>query len=373
MKFKYIIIIVSIAFLSCNTNIEEIENKEVKTTTNIVNFTDDQIKVAEIKIGTLDTIKLSKEIISTGVVEADPNKLARVSVPLASFIEKINVHHGDFVSKGNTILFLKHADFVDLQSSYVKSKSELEYLTKEYLRNENLFKENAISEKQFNAIKSEYNSLLIENKSLEQKLILLGLDPKLITANNISSIITLKAPISGYVDEIYVSLGQFVEPKDVLFEMVDPSGFQVMLKIYSKYKHQIKKGQKLKFRNCDINCKDLYATITSVGQLINNETKTFKVHAKPDSVYTELTTGAFINSRIMVNNSKVPALLSNAIITNSNGSFVFIQKTKNTFEQKEIKIGERNDLYIEILNAESIKGEKIVINGANYLYSYLNQ
>lgn len=297
--------------------------------------------------------------------------MASVSVPMGSFIDDIKVHHGEYVKKGSTILMLKHSDFVDLQSSYVKTKSQLEFIGTEYARQEKLFNENAISEKKFYAIKSEYNSLLIDKNALEQKLLLLGLDPNSINENSISSIIALKAPISGYVDEVYVNLGQFVEPKDILFEMVDPSGFQIMVEVYSKYKHQLKNGQKLKFKNCDKDCNELNATITSVGQLINNETKTFKAHATPDSNYSELTTGAFINAKIMVNATHVPALPFNAIITNSNGSFVFVQNSKNTFEIKEIIIGERNDLYIEIVNAELLKNDKIVISGSNYLYSKL--
>ena len=371
-KLIYIILFAIIALISCNSETKTVGDVEEQAqTNNIVEFTDEQIKVAEITTGNLDTIKLSKEIICTGVVEADPSKRARVSVPLGSFIDAIKVNHGDYVRKGSTILLLKHSDFVDLQSNYVKTKSELEYKTTEYNRQEKLFNEKAISEKKFNEVKSEYNSLLIEKNALEQKVLLLGIDASSVNANNISSTIALKAPISGYVDEIYVNLGQFVEPKDVLFDMVDPSGFQIMVEIYSKYKHQLVKGQKLHFKNCDKNCNELNATITSVGQIINNETKTFKAHAKPDRNYKELTTGAFINAKIMVDEADVPALPRNSVITNSSGSFIFIQKTKNTFELIEVNIGEQNDLYIEIKDAGKIKSEQIVTTGANYLYSKL--
>jgi len=378
MKYIYIIFI-AIFIASCSSKNETQQNTEVEQinetniSNNIVEFTTEQVDVAGIKSDSLQSVKMSQEIYCTGVIEASPQNIAKVSVPSIAFVDNIYVKHGSYIKKGETVLTIKHNEFIDLQSDYLKLKNELALKKEEFDRQKKLYNENAVSKKKFRQVELDYNTALTEEKNLEQKLILLGLNPQILNHENISSTIALKAPISGYIDEVFVSMGQFIEPKDVLFEIINPTDFNLMLSVYGKYKNSIKIGDKVQFKPCDKHCEPAFAEIYSIGQIVEEETKTFKVHATPENMDNKLTAGSFINAKILVNNTQVDALPSSAVINNEQGSFVFIQLLDNKFEQIKVEVGSTNDQYTEIVNSDLLKNKRIVVTGSNYLFSKLNE
>ncbi len=368
----------AITFLSCKkTNDKETEvtndKEQVVTTKNTVTFTEEQTKVAGIKTGTLQKEKISEEIFCTGKVEALPQNRAKVSVPSAAFIDKIFVKHGVFVKKGQPILTFQNNEFIDLEASYLKLKNELEFKKQEYERQKKLYEENAVSEKKFKQVELDYNIALTEKKALEQKLLLLGVDIKSLTPEKISSSVILRAPFAGYIDEMYITTGQYVEPTVVLFEIINPTGYDVMLNVYAKYRDAIKIGDEVQFRPCD-NCDFMNAKIYSIGHLIDDETKTFRVHATPEKVNSDkLVAGAYINAKILVNDFEVAALPKNALIPNQDESYVFVKVDDNTYELVKIEVGRTNNGLIEIKNPEVLQDKEIVIEGANYLYAKMNE
>src|SRR5690606_41083607 len=54
--------------------------------------------------------------------------------------------------------------------------------------------------------------------ALSQKLQVIGVDPNLLQASNISKSVALRSPINGFVSKVNVSMGKYVAPTDVLFE-----------------------------------------------------------------------------------------------------------------------------------------------------------
>ncbi len=377
MRYTFIMLISSVLFFSCNneTNNKTAENTEEATnqSSDVVTFTDEQIKVAEIKTGKLQKVKISQEIYSTGEIEALPQNKAKISVPAAAFVDKIFVKHGAYVKKGQNVIAFKHNNFIDMQANYLKLKNELKFKKEEYERQKNLYEEKAVSKKKFRQVELDYNVALTEKKALEQKLILIGIDPNKLTAEKINSSVNLTAPFSGYIDEVFVSSGQYVEPTDVLFEIINPKGYNIMLNVYAKYRDYIKIGDKVKFRPCD-NCKPLFANIYSIGHIVDEYTKTFRVHASPEITdNSKLMSGAYINAKILVNDVDVYALPKSAVINNQDASFVFIENGNNSYKLLKIETGESNKEFVEIKNYDLLSDKQIVISGANYLYAKISE
>ena len=71
-------------------------------------------------------------------------------------------------------------------------------------------------------------------KGLEQKLLILGIDPGSLTEDNISGVTAVKSPISGYVRMVNVNIGKYVNPTDVMFEIVNPGNIILELTIFEK-------------------------------------------------------------------------------------------------------------------------------------------
>ncbi len=63
---------------------------------------------------------------------------------------------------------------------------------------------------------------------------LIGVNPNKIGVNNISRSINIYSPINGFVSAVNVNIGKYVNPSDVLFELVNPTDIHLALTIFEK-------------------------------------------------------------------------------------------------------------------------------------------
>ena len=94
---------------------------------------------------------------------------------------------GSPVSKGQTLAIIENQDFVDIQQSYLEAKNKLEFAEAEYNRHNELYKQDVYSQKSMQQITADYKNLKAQVKALEQKLLLMGINPNKLNEDNISS------------------------------------------------------------------------------------------------------------------------------------------------------------------------------------------
>ncbi|MBK9288336.1 MAG: efflux RND transporter periplasmic adaptor subunit [Flavobacteriales bacterium] len=71
-------------------------------------------------------------------------------------------------------------------------------------------------------------------RSLGEQLRLIGIDPAGLNAESISRSAALRSPIHGWVSKVNVNIGRYVQPTDVLFELVDPKDIHLALTVFEK-------------------------------------------------------------------------------------------------------------------------------------------
>ena len=107
--------------------------------------------------------------------------------------------------------------------------AKLTYIEKEYNRQKELNQSKASSDKVFQQTEADYRSQKIATKSLYEKLKLIGVNPENLDENTISRSIHVYAPIDGYVSKVNVNIGKYVNPADVIFELVNPTDIHLGL------------------------------------------------------------------------------------------------------------------------------------------------
>jgi cobalt-zinc-cadmium efflux system membrane fusion protein len=204
---KNIIFTVALLIIfSCgNKKVENEKVSEVKSEK--ITFTKDQIALAGIETGVLELKPVSAKIMCKGRVEAMPESRAKISVPMSGYISKILVHNGSLVAKGQAILVLQHPDYIELQKKYLQAKSKFEFLEKDYHRQKSLADQNAGTGKIFEKTKSDYEELKIEISALKLQLKMLNINSENLTSENIKSEITVFSPLTGNVNEVWITLG----------------------------------------------------------------------------------------------------------------------------------------------------------------------
>ncbi|MDP2723278.1 MAG: efflux RND transporter periplasmic adaptor subunit, partial [Bacteroidales bacterium] len=237
-------------------------------------------------------------------------------------VKNTTLFPGNKVSKGQTLAIVENQEYVDIQQTYLETKNKFEYAEAEFNRHTELFEEDVYSQKNVQEVTAQYKSLKAQLKGLEQKLALIGINPSKLTADNISSSVSVVSPISGYVQTVNINMGKFVSPSDVLFEIVNSDELLLELTLFEKDADKAAPGQEIRFF---INNETEWhqAIIVQTAKSITSD-KTYKVYANVPDACKNVLPGMYVNALISESNSLVTALPSEAIVSFDDRQYIFI-------------------------------------------------
>ena len=173
---------------------------------------------------------------------------------------------------------------------------------------------------------------------------------------------------------INISIGKFVDVNSILFEIVDNRFLHLDLTIFEKDISKVSTGQKIIFSDANDKLHTHPATIFSLNKSFENNHQAIIAHAKINEVTETLLPGMYVEARIQIDNYKANALPDEAIVSNGNEHYIYIETKKNHYKQIAVTTGASDMGYTEIKPLEEIPtGAKIVIKGAYYLLSQLTK
>jgi len=379
-KLSIIIIGLIISLNSCingdGKTVADTEELEV-IPENIVELREDQIKLAGIQTGAIELRSVSNTIKVNGIISVAPQNQATVSMPLGGFIKSTNLLPGHAVSKGQILAVIENQEFVDIQQSYLEARNRLVFAEAEYNRHTDLYKEDVYSEKNVQQVTVDYKNLKGLVRSLEQKLLLIGINPGQLNEDNISNTVNLVSPIRGFLKAVNVNIGKSVSSTDVLFEIVNSDKLFLELTLFEKDADKVASGQKIKFYiNNETEAHE--AVISQTGKSVS-EDKTFRVYATVTSTCKNVMPGMYVNALIEESDLKVTSLPSEAVVSFDDKDYIFIfDKNKEEAGQPfteykiiEVKKGVSSSGFTEISLPEGfdIISARVVIKGAYNLLS----
>lgn len=383
MKIYYIILLMAIlTIVSCKNNQKEasvLENKTEahqteKVHESMVSLTDEQIKAIGLKTGSIEFRNLKTTLKVNGKLTLPPQNQAQVSVLSSGVVKSISVTEGQFVNKGQILATLVNNEMIQLQQDYLENKSQLIYLQQEYKRQKSLQEENINATKIFQQVSNDLNIAESRQKGIKEKLLLQGILTEKISASNFINRINVTAPISGFIHHINITMGKFADANTVLFDIVDNRFLHLDLTIFEKDIHKVKVGQKVSFTDANDKTHTHPATIFALNKAFETNQQAIIAHAKIDEKTEVLLPGMYMEARIQIDNNKAKSLPDEAIVSNGDEHYIYIEIKKNQFKQLSIKTGASDVGYTEVIPLEEIPDNaKLVISGAYYLLSQLTK
>lgn len=354
----------SIFNCACGTKSQkEVSKIAIDTQEQIIKLNEQQIVLAKIQLGELEQKNISSTIKVNGKIDVPPQNMVSVSMPLGGYLKATKLLPGMHISKGEIIATMEDQQYIQLQQEYLTTKSKLSYTEAEYRRQKELNESKASSDKVFQQTQMEYSAQKIALKALGEKLKLININPATLNENNISKSVHLYAPINGYVSKVDVNIGKYVNPSDILFELVNPTDIHLNLHIFEKDLDQLFIGQKLMAYSNNHPDQKHPCSIILISKDVNAE-RYAEVHCHFEQYDNNLLPGMYMNAVIELKNQATNTLPETAIVSFEGKQYVFIQKEKNTFEMLAVTIGVRENGFVEIKNAPQLKQQKVVINGA---------
>ena len=378
-KVTGLLIVLLFSLLSCNRG-----QKSASETTgvevlpeNIVELREDQIKLANIELGSVEMQSLGNILKVNGIISVAPQNLATVCMPLGGFIKNTTLLPGNPVTKGQILAVIDNQEFVDVQQSYLEAKNKLTFAEADFKRHSDLFKSDVYSEQNVQQVTVEYKNLKALVRSLEQKLILIGINPDQLKEDNISSTVNLISPITGFLKAVNINIGKYVNPTEVLFEIVNNDKLFLELTLFEKDADKVVTGQKVKFYiNNETETHE--AVITQIGRSIGQD-RTLMVYATVSSLCKNMLPGMYVNALISESDAIVTVLPNDAVVSFDDKDYIFTyEKNKEEagqafteYRMVEVKKGVSGSGFTEVKLPEGfdLSSSKVVTKGAYNLLS----
>ncbi|MBO9729608.1 MAG: efflux RND transporter periplasmic adaptor subunit [Chitinophaga sp.] len=363
---RYLIAIITLSTLmACHSGPQPEEKAAATGKEGLIELSADQVKNAGIATAGLEKRRISTVIKVNGQIDVPPQNMVSISFPLGGFLKSTSLLPGMYVNKGSVIGVMEDQQFIQLQQDYLTSAARLEYLEKEFTRQRELNKTKATSDKLFEQTAAEFKSQRILNKSLAEKLQLIGINAARLNEDHISKSVNIYAPINGFVSKVNVNIGKFVNPADVLFEIVNPEDIHLALTVFEKDVNRLAIGQTvIAYTNTDPE-KKYTCKIILIGKDLSSE-RSVQVHCHFERYDKSLIPGTFMNGEVETVADSSWSLPEDAVVRFENKEFVFCKRDARIFEMLPVKTGNHENGFVEIMvdGADNLLKKEFVTKGA---------
>jgi cobalt-zinc-cadmium efflux system membrane fusion protein len=335
--------------------------------TEMVILTTDQIKLNGIATGQVGLRNLSNGIVANGVTDVPPQNMFMISSPYGGMVKRMDQLQGSRVNKGQVLVVIENPEFIQLQQDYLENKAQLNYLKLEYERQKMLQEQDVNARKVYEKAKAEYLAMEAKVAAIGARLKMIGISPASVSAANLTSTISVTSPISGYVTEVSIAVGNYVNATQPMLKVVDPEHLHAEITVYEKDLASIHIGQAIRVKlNADT--AERTAHVHLVGREVSAD-KTVRIHGHFDKEDLTLVPGMYLKAVIETNEAEHNAVPDDAVVSYDGRHFVFVleetdAKGSSHFVMQQVAPGKSAHGYTEIQHADSLKGKTIVVNGA---------
>ncbi|NOY65368.1 MAG: efflux RND transporter periplasmic adaptor subunit [Nitrospirae bacterium] len=356
MKRIFILItaLLTLSALSCSNKIEPGTEKPARPV----------IKGIELQSVKLSPVTDFYE--TTGTVRA--RNTSYVASKIMGEVEKIYVKEGDTVKAGDLLLRIKSPD---IEAKVTQARQALEearralkmaeerktLMEKTFRRYENLHREKAITDQEFDEIKTKRDIAVLEferaNNAVKRAAAALR------EAQAFSGYSVIVSPINGVVAKKLIDAGSMATPGTPLFIIEEPR-YRVEAAVDESLEGIVKKGMAIpvEIKNIGLSTE---GRVSEIVQQVDPVTRTFIV--KIDiSANKALKGGLFARVRIPLGEKKRLLVPEDALIKKGEVRAVYVVDDKGVVKMRLVRTGKQIDDSVEILSGLS-DGETIVVKG----------
>ena len=350
--------------LSCGQKDNPVEATDTAAlVTDLVTLTEVQLQSAKVELGKLEQKSISTVLKVNGAVDVPPQSMVSISAPLGGYLKSTKLLPGMYLKKGEVIATMEDQQFVQLQEDYLVTKSNLAYTEAEFLRQKELNMSKSSSDKIFQQARMEYDNQRIKLHALAQKLQLVNINPQQLNEQNISWSVQVLSPINGFVSAINVNIGRYVNPSDVLFELINPADIHLNLRIFEKDIAKIFLGQKVLAHTINEPGKIYPCEVMLIGQALSAD-RTAEVHCHFEHYDKSLLPGMYMNAEIEIKSHNAYVIPEDAVVSFEGKNYLFVSVGKNSFQFTPVETGVIEGGNIEILGADQWQDKVVVTRGA---------
>ncbi len=270
-------------------------------------------------------------------------------------ISDVSLVEGKSVSAGQAMFHVKSGDMADdnLSVRFREAESEYTIAKKEYERKSELAKDKIVTESDLLAARARYEAAEAVYDNLRR--------------NFASGGQTVTAPIGGFMKQLLVRNGQFVEAGQPLASISQNRNLFIKAEIQPRYYRSLGNitDANLRLLNDDkvYSLQSLGGRLVSYGKSVETDSPLIPVVFSINNTI-DLLPGSFVEMYIKTVGGQPALTVPNVSLIEEMGNyFVYVQLTPEFFEKREVKIGKTDGERTEILSGLD-GSERVVAKGA---------
>jgi Cu(I)/Ag(I) efflux system membrane fusion protein len=326
----------------------ELTNRDNKTAGNII-LTATQLQLAGIKMDTVREENTGTGKTLSGTVTTDESHSEMISARIAGRIQRLFIRTtGEKITTGQPLYAIYSEDLQEAEKEYLLAKTP-----QKLLHNPDV----------------DYRQLI---SAAENKLQLWGLSSPQIKAlaasGRVSATTTVMSKINGTVSDISVHEGDYVTEGMPILKTQALNNLWVEAQLYSNETINYTENERVSVSFPDLNGQTISGKIEFINPELSDASKVDLIRVSIPNSEGLIHPG--MQAYISLNNSKQLALAVPvaAVLTNEEGSRVWIKNTDGSFSPKAISIGTGNATYVPVLSGLN-SGDIVVTSGAYLLNS----
>lgn len=315
-----------------------------------------------------------------GIVQPNQRAMADITTLVRGRVVDVYVDLGQQVEANALLAILYSSDLGLAQSAYLKARAKLHVAEQAYARAKFLLQEKVIGEAEAQRRQGELLSMQAEAHESRDRLKLLGMNDeqflRLGRSRDIQSHVPIVAPFAGRIIGRNLTRGEVVETTEKLFVIADLSEVWVQANIPERdiaFVHAIHAsgGRQAEVRINAYPKEVMTGTITYVGDVLDPATRTMQLRLELPNPDGRLKPEMFATIRLSSEPQPDQMALPEAALQRDQGrTFVFVQRDADTYEARDVQVGESNGTFTTILDGLS-EGDPVVTHGAFLLKSEL--
>jgi membrane fusion protein, heavy metal efflux system len=337
----------------------------------------DSPKLKEIRVDSVHEAEVPfDEVVSPGKIEANPNLVSHVALPVTGRISSVLVKIGDAVKRGQPVLTIESPDADASESAYrqaqaglTQAKANLNKAQADYDRSKDLFDHNAVAKKDVltaeNALAQAKSALDQAQAAMDQgarKIEILGLKP-----GSFGQKVTVTAPSSGKVLEMSIAAGEYRSDTNApVMTIADLSSVWVSADVPESQIRFIDPGERVDVSLTAFPGETFRARVTRIADTVDPQTRTIKVRAELENARGRLRPEMFGTIKHTDSVRRMPVAPAGAVVQEGGKSMVWVERSTGRFQPVEIKEAGRTDGLVAIA-AGARPGDRIVVDGAMLL------
>ena len=307
----------------------------------------------------------------TGRLGWDEDRTSRVFAPYAGRIDKLLAHVGQPVKRGDALALMSSADVGQAQADLHKAEADQSQGRNTVARARDLVEGGVIARKDLEQAEADLARSTAEAGRARARLAQYGVTGAAPGAINQS--FTLAAPVAGVVVERNSNPGAEVRT-DVqgapLFVVSDPAALWATIDVDEAQLALVQPGQVLLLSTAAWPEREFAATVLSVGEAVDANSRTIKVRARVPNAGRQLKAEMFVKASVTQRGS-LPLVPADAVFLRGSQQVLFVHKSPGKFERRSVSLRPAGPQFWSVLQGVS-QGDQVVVGGGLYLNQLLD-